>query len=57
MRLNEYEMQFLHRFLGRINIDFIPLEHFMIVLIMRDRLEDALRAIKNRRLVHEREQS
>lgn len=57
MRLNEYEMQFLHRFIGQIDIQLIPVGYFMIALIMRDRLADALRAIKTRRPKNEREQS
>lgn len=55
MRLNEYEMQFLHRFIGEIDIQVIPTGYFMIALIMRDRLTDALRAIQARRHTHERE--
>ncbi len=56
MRLNEYEMRFLKRFIGEIDIQMIPGGYFMIALIMRDRLTDALRAIQTRRCANERQQ-
>lgn len=57
MRLNEYEMQFLHRFIGQINIQLIPTDYFVIAAILHERLGHALRAIQNRRLDHDCKQS
>jgi len=53
MRLTEYEMQFLERFIGQINIQLIPADYFVIAMIMHQRLSEALRAIQNRRLNHD----
>jgi hypothetical protein len=57
MRLNEYEMQFLHRFIGQINIQLIPENYFAVATILHERLGNALKAIQNRRLSHDRKQS
>jgi hypothetical protein len=53
MRLNEYELQFLHRLIGGIDIRLIPTDYFVIAAIMHQRLADALKAIQNRRLRHD----
>ena len=53
MRLNEYEMQFLERFVGQINIQLIPADYFVIAMILHQRLDEALKAIQNRRLHHD----
>ena len=42
MRLNEYEMQFLYRFLGRIDITHIPLESLLIAILLHKRLGQSL---------------
>ena len=42
MSLNECEMQFLYRFLGRIDITLIPEEHFLIATLLHERLAKAL---------------
>ncbi len=57
MKLNEYEMQSLHRFIGQINIQFIPTDYFVIATVLHERLGNALRAIQNRRLDHDGKQS
>ena len=45
MRLNEYELQFLHRLIGGIDIRLIPTDYFVIAAILHQRLQDALKAI------------
>jgi hypothetical protein len=38
MRLNEYELEFLFRFLGRIDIKHIPIQGFLIAIVLHERL-------------------
>ena len=42
MKLNDCEAEFLYRFIGRIDIMQIPLEGFLIAVILHERLRRSL---------------
>ena len=42
MKLNSYEVECLHRLLGRVDIKVIPEQCFLIVVVLYERLRRAL---------------
>ena len=42
MKLNDCEAEFLYRFIGRIDIMQIPIQHFLIAIILHKRLGQVL---------------